>query len=187
MKGFRMKKWLLRIVGGFVGVLVLAVAALALMGLRQDAGVSIASIEIAATPEQIWPWIEEPEKFKRWVGWVVSVDVANPEVQGVGRKTVVMMNEPSSPEPVRIESIWTEYQPPTKFSADVSFPGLFTGSQTHQLTDLGNGRTRMQTESRIHYDAWYVRLIEPLATPSSTSKLESDLATLKPLVEAADH
>jgi hypothetical protein len=38
-------------------------------------------------------------------------------------------------------------------------------------------------ESRIRYTPWLVRLLEPLATPSATSKLDQDLAALKALVE----
>lgn len=179
-----MKKWIVRVLGGFAGILFLAVVVLAAMGLRQDAGVSVASVEIATSPETVWPWLVENEKFKQWVGWVVGVEVLNPEVTGVGRRTVTLMEEPGSPERVRIEAVWTEVARPTRFSADVRFPGLFTGTQTHALTDLGNGRTRVQTETRIHYDAWFVRLLEPIATPSSTGKIESDLLALKKLVEA---
>ncbi len=180
-----MKKWLVRVLAGTVGVLVLLVAVLALMGQREDAGLSLASIEISAPTEQVWRWIEEPDKFKQWVGWVTSVEVLNSEVNGVGRKTVVLMNEPGSSELVRIESVSTAYDPPRHFSADVALPGFFTGSQSYQLTDLGGGLTRVQLESRIHYTMWMVRLLEPVATPSSTPKLEQDLVTLKSKIEEA--
>jgi uncharacterized protein YndB with AHSA1/START domain len=158
-------------------------ASLALMGLRADAGLSRSSIEIEAPPEQVWRWIEDEDKFKQWVAWVVSVEEVHPGVKGVGRKTVTTMKEPGSAEPVRIESTWTEYMPPSRMSADVAFPGLFTGSQSYELTSLGPTRTKVQIETRIHYKSWLVRLLEPLATPSSTQKNDQDLAALKRLIE----
>jgi len=178
-----MKKWLLRASFGAAGVIALAVASLTLMGLRDTAGLSTSSIEIDATPETVWPWIDQPDKFKQWVSWVVSVESPNPDVKGVGRKSIVLMKEPSSPEPVRIETVLTDYAPPMRLSADVKFPGLFTGSQTYQLKGLEGGRTRVQLDSRIHYTTWIIRLFEPLGTPSATKKLDQDFAALKRLIE----
>jgi uncharacterized protein YndB with AHSA1/START domain len=179
-----MKKWLIRIMVGLVGAVVLAAVVLWLMGLRQDAGVSRASVEINAPREQVWPWVEEGDKNKKWIGWVVDVQPVN-SVTGVGQKRVVLMNEPGSPRPVRLEAEFTEYNPPARLSADVTIPGLFTGSQGYELTDLGNGRTRVEIVNRIHYTSWFVRLFEPMATPSATSKIERDLAALKTQVEQA--
>ena len=102
-----MKRWAIRVLIGLAAAIALAVAVLAAMGLRQEAGVPRASIDIKASREQLWPWIEEAERFKQWVSLVTSVEVLNPDVKGVGRRTVVLMNEPRSPEPVRIESVWT--------------------------------------------------------------------------------
>jgi hypothetical protein len=62
-------------------------------------------------------------------------------------------------------------------------PGIFTGSQTYQLTDLGGARTRVEIASRIRYTSWFARLLEPVLTPSATCKLAQDLATLKTEVE----
>ena len=93
------------------------------------------------------------------------------------------MNEPGSPQPIRIDVVWTGYTPPAQYAVDVAFPGIFTGSQTYQLTDLGGTRTRVEIASRIHYTSWFTRLLEPLVTPSATRKLEQDLGTLKTQVE----
>jgi hypothetical protein len=125
------------------------------------------------------------DKFKQWVGWVTDVQVLNPEVTGVGRKTIVLMNEPNSPERVRLESTWTAYMPPAHLAVDVTLPGLFNGAQSHTLTNLDSGRTRVETKTRIRYTSWFIRLLEPVVTPSSTRKQEQDLAKLKALVEKA--
>jgi hypothetical protein len=178
-----MKIWLPRILLGLVGIVIAVASVLALMGRRQDAGVSRSSVEIDASREQLWPWLEEPEKFKQWISWVVEVQVINP-AEGVGRKAVVMMKSPGAAELVRIESTLTEHAPPDLLAADIVSPGLFTGSQTYQLTDLGQGRTRVDVTNRIQYTSAFFRLLEPLTTPSSTGKIKNDLAALKSLVEA---
>jgi hypothetical protein len=94
------------------------------------------------------------------------------------------MKSPGSAELVRIESTLTEHAPPERLAAQVVSPGLFTGSQTYQLTDLGQERTRVDVTTRVHYNSALVRLLEPLMTPSSTGKIEADLAMLKKLAEA---
>jgi uncharacterized protein YndB with AHSA1/START domain len=178
-----MKIWLPRILLGLVGVVIAVASVLALMGRRQDAGLSRTSAEINVSPEQLWPWLDEPDKFKQWVSWVVEVQVTHP-VTGVGRQAVVMMQSPGSSELVRIETTLTEHAPPHRLAADIVSPGLFTGSQTFQLTDLGQGRARVDVTNRIHYTSALVRLFEPLMTPSSTGKIDGDLAMLKKLAEA---
>jgi uncharacterized protein YndB with AHSA1/START domain len=178
-----MKIWLPRIILGFFGLVIAVTCVLALMGRRQDAGVSRSSVEINASREQLWPWLDEPDKFKRWVSWVVEVQTVNP-ARGVGRQTVVMMQSPGSSELVRIEATLTEHAPPQRLAADIVSPGLFSGSQNFQLTDLGQGRTRVDVTNRIHYTSALVRLLEPLMTPSSTGKIDGDLSMLKKLAEA---
>jgi uncharacterized protein YndB with AHSA1/START domain len=177
-----MKKWILRGLLGLAGLLALLAGGLALMAQRADAGVSRAAIEIAATPEALWPWFNEPDKYRQWVGWVTNVEIVNPELPGVGRKAVTTMREPGSAEPVRVESVVSVYEQPHRIVADIALPGFFTGSQTVRLVDL-NGRTRVEMENRIHYTMAIVRLLEPLATPSATAKLEQDLAALKSVAE----
>ena len=179
-----MKKWLIGILGGLAGAAALATATLWLMGRRQDAGVSRASVEINAPREQVWPWIEEGDKSKKWIGWVVGVADAN-SLNGIGHKRVVLMNEPSSPNPLRLEVEFTEFNPPERLMARVAIADLFTGSQRYELTELDTGRTRVELVNRIHYTSWLVRLFEPLATPSATRKIEQDLASLKTQVEQA--
>jgi uncharacterized protein YndB with AHSA1/START domain len=178
-----MKIWIPRVLLGLVAVIIATVSVLALMGRRQDAGVSRASIELDASPEEIWSWLIDPDKFKQWVSWVVEVQVITP-VQGVGRQTVVLMKSPGSTEPVRIEVTITEHAPPRRLAATIVSSGLFTGTQTYQLTDLAQGRTRLEVINHIRYATAPLRLLAPLTTPSATRKTEGDFATLKRLVEA---
>jgi hypothetical protein len=56
---------------GFVGILLAAVAILFILASREDANKMTVSVEIDKSPAELWPWLEEPEKIKQWVGWLL--------------------------------------------------------------------------------------------------------------------
>jgi len=62
-----------------------AVVTLLILGQRKDAGHMHGSIEIAASPQQLFPWLVEGDKLKQWVSWLVEVRVPDPTVHGVER------------------------------------------------------------------------------------------------------
>ena len=169
---------------GLVGLVLLAVGVLAAMGQRADAGVSRVTVEIEAPMETVWEWLEEDAKFRQWVSWVESVEYLNPDVKGVGRRTVVEMKEPGQAEAVRVEAVTTSYDPPRSVASEIRAEGVFTGTEMYRLTALDGGRTRVEVENRIRYTPWLFRLIEPLATPMADEKLRGDMASLKAHVEA---
>jgi len=80
-------KWALRIGGTIVAVLVVAAAGLWIASNRRDAGRMRASVEIERAPEEIWPWITEPEQLTQWVGWLAEVrpDTTTPD-EGIGHR-----------------------------------------------------------------------------------------------------
>jgi len=75
-------KYVLRIGGAIVAVLLIGAAGLWIASNRRDAGRMRASVEIERAPEEIWPWITEPEQLPQWVGWlaVVKPDTTSPAV-----------------------------------------------------------------------------------------------------------
>ena len=66
-------KWVLRILGGLAGVLILGVAVLFAMSQRANAGKMRNSIELNAPAERVWAWVTEPDKLTQWVSWLVEV------------------------------------------------------------------------------------------------------------------
>src|SRR5215471_7674997 len=83
-------KWIVRILGGIVALLVLAVFGLFLAGKRADAGRTHASLDVAASREQVWPWLTEPDKMKQWVDWLVEVRASDPVARPGAKRTLVM-------------------------------------------------------------------------------------------------
>jgi len=175
-------KWVIRIVGGFLAVILLAVAVLAIVGHRAGAGRIHASAELNGSPDQVWPWLNEGERLKQWVSWLV--EVRGWGQGGVGAKRIwVMKDENNGGALMEIEGMCSEYAPPSRLTVQLKSSDAFDGQQAYRLTDLGGGRTRLEVDSSFHFTSPFAQLMEPLITPAAEKKMVSDMARLKSLVE----
>jgi uncharacterized protein YndB with AHSA1/START domain len=176
-------KWILRILGALAVLVILAVAALAVAGQRAEAGHSRASIEVAASPEQVWPWLNDPDKLKQWISWLIEVRGGTP---AAGTKRVlVMKDENNHGQLMEIEETILDCTPPSHLSMTLSVPGSFTGDHNFQVTDLGSGHSRLDIQMGYRFDSWFARLMEPIVSRLVRQKMESDMAHFKQMVEAS--
>jgi uncharacterized protein YndB with AHSA1/START domain len=179
-------RWFLYAVGGLVGLILLGVLALALLGLRPGAGAVTSQIEIERPPQEIWPWLTEGEKIKRWVSWLVEVHDLTPGVEGVGARTRWVLIDPNlNDQRVEILGERTVWEPPLVSTMRLESPEMFTGTATYRLVDLGEAGARLEYESEFRMSHWAARLFEPLVTPQARKKAEDDMAKLKELAESA--
>jgi uncharacterized protein YndB with AHSA1/START domain len=177
-------KWVIRIAGSVFALLLIGVVVLLAMGHRAGAGQLHSSVDIAAPPAQVWTWLSDGDKMRQWVSWTVEVRNATPQFDAVGAKRVmVMKDENNGGELIQIETICTEYAPPARMKVALSSAGMFDGEQSYRLTDLGNGRTRLELNGTFHFGMWMARLMEPLITPGAQKKMDADLMQLKKLAE----
>ena len=179
-------KWLKWIGIVLAVILILPVVTLFALGLRKDAGHLHGSIEIAASPQQLWPWLEDGDKLKQWVGWLVDVQVPDPSLHGVGASHVwVMKDENNGGAMMRIVAKTRKYAPPAHLILEISSTdGQFTGENVYELVDLGSGRTRLDMDSRYHLSNWFANLMEPVVTPAAGKKMVAYAARLKSVVES---
>jgi carbon monoxide dehydrogenase subunit G len=178
-------KWLLLIGGGLVALIILALIILKLLGLRSDAGRVHHAVEINRAPAQVFRWINEPERLKQWISWLVEIrPVPGAPAAGVGAKEIFVMNDPNMKQKIEMESEVTAHEPDRKVSVKIQAAMGFTGTADYLLTPIGEGKTRLEYDSRFEYHHWMAALFEPLVTPQAKAKLEGDMATLKRLVEA---
>jgi carbon monoxide dehydrogenase subunit G len=178
-------KWLLRIGGALVALIVLAIVVLKLMGMRTDAGRIRHTVEIDRPPAQVFRWLNEPERVKQWISWLVEIrPVQGAPTSGVGAKDVFVMDDPNMKQKVELESEVTAFEPDRKISVKIHAAMGFSGDLDYILTPVGEGRTRLEYDGRYQYHHWMASLFEPLVTPQAKAKLEGDLAKLKQLVEA---
>ena len=177
-------KWIWRILAVLVAIPLLCAAVLWAMGMRGNAGHTHVSIEVHASPSQVWPWLEEPGRLKLWVSWLVEVRDQSPAPAGVGgRRIWVMRDQNNGGALMEIPFTYTEYAPPTRMTVHTSMAGMFEGSDSYRLTDLGNGATRIESDGRFRYNMWMARLMEPVITPRSEAKMNRDFARLKELID----
>jgi uncharacterized protein YndB with AHSA1/START domain len=178
-------KWVLRIGGVFVALLIIAVAVLFALGHRANAGQIHVSAELNASPEQLWPWLNQSDKVKQWISWLVEVRQDQPTT-GAGTKQIWVMHDSNNGgKPMEIEGTYTEYLPPTRQTVHVSSAGSFDGRETYRVESLGAGKTRLEIDGSFHYSEWWAELLEPLITPAAETKLRGDVARLKSLVESS--
>ncbi|SPE26820.1 conserved exported hypothetical protein [Candidatus Sulfopaludibacter sp. SbA3] len=167
-------------------LIVLPMITLLIMGQRANAGKTHASVEIAGSPEQVWAWIDDSNRLKQWVSWLVEVREPQPPQHAVGSpRTWVMKDENNGGMLLTLEGKLKEYAPPSRLTITLGSPQYqFDGDETYRLTDLGNGRTRVDVDAKYHYAQWLANLMEPLVTPAAEKKTVGDLARLKSLVES---
>jgi len=175
----------IRIGGAILGLLLIAVAGLWIASNRRDAGRMRASVEIERAPEEIWPWITEPEQLTQWVKWLREVrpDTTSP-AEGIGHRETRVIDDPRTKEPKLEAGNVTRWEPPDQMGIHVEVPDEYEGDVLYTLTDLGNGRTRVEQDGRFTFDKRFASLLEPLMTPGAMRKMFDDMKRLKEKVEA---
>ncbi len=178
-------KWVVRIVGALAALLLVCVLGLWIASNRRDAGRMRVSIEIARPPEEIWPWMTEPDRLTQWVGWldVVEPDSTTP-MEGIGHREVWVMNDPRMKQKLLVPGTITLWEPPRQMGVHLEVPEMFVGDVLYSLSDLGNGRTRVEQDGRIRYLKRFATLLEPMVTPEAMRKLFDDMKRLRTKVEA---
>lgn len=164
--------------GGLAALALSGILILSAMSLRPDAGRLHASTEIARKPGEVWPWLSEADKVKLWVSWLKEVRPVS-----ANREIWVMQNPDSGGEQIEVEGTVTSSNPPRSMTIRSAAKGGFEGEQTYELTDLGNGRTRLETHGVFRYIHPLARLMEPVVTRSANEKMTNDFAKLKGLLE----
>jgi hypothetical protein len=178
-------KWIVRIGGALIALLVLGVGGLWLASNRSDAGRMRGSIEIARPPEEIWPWMTRADRLTEWVGWLSAVepDSTTPD-SGIGHRETWVLDDPRMKRHVRVPGTITLWEPPREMGVHVEFPGVGDGDVFYRLVDLGNGRTRLEQDGRFRYQGGFVKLMEPMITPDAMRKMLADMNRLRGKVEA---
>ena len=167
-----------------VGLIAIAFVTLLVMGSRPDADRMAGSIDIAKPPLTVWAYVEEPDKLKSWISWVVEVRDETPGRRGVGSRYVLVMEDRNNGNVrMNVAHEVVAYDESRRKTMRLSTPGMFSGVGTYTLQDLGNGQTRLAEDSRYHFDNWFARLMTPLVMSAAHKKMVEDLQRLKSLAE----
>jgi uncharacterized protein YndB with AHSA1/START domain len=173
------------IVGGLVGLVVLAVCALFLASRLPGAADTHVAIDIARPPEVVWAWITEPAHVKQWVGSLVDVRQDSTGIETVGARETWIMDDPGTKRRMEIPAVVTACDKPRSISVHIDATGMmFTGDLTYALTATVGG-THLGQDGQWHYSDAVTRFLVPLITPAANKKGQDDFARLKELIEAA--
>ncbi len=180
-------KWIVRILGGLVALLVLCVAGLWVAGMRPGHGHVVAEIEIDRPAPQVFRWLAEDERVKKWVGGLTEVRLVSAPAGGgeVGKK--FHMVEYYNAQRVDMEMEVTKFEKDRALSLLISSVGdpnnAFTETGDYMLSEQ-NGKTRLRFEVQTKYSGFVLGLLEPLITPKAQEKLQEDFHRMKELAEA---
>jgi len=180
-------KWIVGVLGGLIALVVLGTVALWLYGFRSEAGHSVGEIVIDRPPAQVFRWLTDDGRLKKWIGGLSEIHEVTPRPSGgeLGRK--FRMTESYQGQSVQMEAVVTKFEQDRAISISVTSvadpDSGFTETADYTLTELG-GKTRLRLDGKAKYTGFVVRLLEPMITPKATEKLREDLARMKSLVEA---
>jgi uncharacterized membrane protein len=172
------KKKVLTALGIGVGIVALAAAILLGLGMRPGAGTIKASIEIGRSPDQVWPWLHDPDKLKTWVSWLLEV-----RQQTETRQIWVMEDRNNGNARMEIFCDFTTNEKPKRMVVDVNSLGGFEGETVFTLTSQGATRTKLEQSSTYRFHHWFAKLMTPVIAYSAQRKLADDLTQLKAELE----
>jgi uncharacterized protein YndB with AHSA1/START domain len=179
------KKWWIWILGIPAGLLLLASGVLLILGAMPDSNRLQSSIVIQRRPEVVWPWLYKPNKLLRWVSWLKEVREEGEGDIRVGGKAVWIMEDRNNNNALMaITGVAERVEPYRLIAIRLSAEEGFHGESIYTLTDLGNGATRLDSDSRYHMPSVMFRLLMPMVIPQARQKMNSDLERLRAEIEA---
>jgi carbon monoxide dehydrogenase subunit G len=180
-------KWMARVLGGLVGLCVVLVAGLWLVGLRPGHGHVAAEVEIARPAPEVFHWLNDDERVKKWISGLVEIKKLSSGENGGEVGSKFRMSEVYGGEQVEMVMRVTGFELNRSIEMEVWSVGDpkngFTEKAKYTLTEQG-GKTRLALEAQAKYFGFLPRLFEPVMTPAATKKLHDDFQRLKSLAEA---
>jgi uncharacterized protein YndB with AHSA1/START domain len=102
------------------------------------------SIEIAAPPEKIWPFLIEPEKIMKWFTFLKKFEYTSTQKSGVG--TTFYYEEKSGPQLMKLNYVVTEWMENKKLAFKLSSGPLKKDDQIWSLEAIPSGTRFTMTE-----------------------------------------
>ena len=141
------------------------------------------TVEIACAPEQLWPFLDEPEKQKRWMKGLLANEQTGP--RGVGSTFRMTIQE--GRKAAEYQGEVTAYDPPrhlaVRFGGGAFPKGMCMHVDYRLVPQVGRTRLDYVAEAGGARLPWVFRLLMPLLQLFSRLQLNSFLRTLKRLAE----
>ncbi len=137
------------------------------------------SIEIARPPEDVFAYLADGERMKRWIGGLLEftpLDGSEPRPGSRARQRVQQAGRTFA-----VESEITEFEPNERLTARIE-GRAFTSTVSYRLEPTDGG-TRLTASAESDLHGLGGRLLAGVAARQAQRKLGADLARLKTLLE----
>jgi hypothetical protein len=162
-----MKKWLLYILAGLVGLIALAFAIGAMLPKEHTAS---RAMRFRPKPAELFAIVSDFAKYPEWRTGVTRVDVEGP----VGTGTIIREHGPNGIIPYRIEV----FEPPSKILTRIADSSLaFGGTWTFEVFQNDSGSELVLTENGEIYNPIFRLLAKFFFSPYET--IDTYMADLK--------
>ena len=138
------------------------------------------SVEIAAPPALIFPWLAASERRCEWMGALTESEPLTEGAPEVGSRFRDVFEDLG--RRVELEAEIVELDPPRAMTVQL-VSDVFDATSSQRLEELAGGRTRLTAVIETEYKQRTARLAAPVVTRHAQRRLEQDLARLKKLVE----
>jgi uncharacterized protein YndB with AHSA1/START domain len=137
------------------------------------------TIDIAASPKAIFPWLIEPDLLSRWIRGFVSSEPTTDAPTRVGSRSRDILEE--NGRRLVIETEITEFIPDRRLSVHIRFDGGESDDQ-YDLESVGPGtRLTYVSEARLKGP---MRLLTKVIARQLRARAERDFGSLRDRVES---
>ena len=143
-----------------------------------------ANNEIDCTPEQLWPWLSEPERMKQWMKGLEEIVPDAPGPARAGATYRMRIREGRKVTEYREELL--AYEPPRRIRFKITGGSFGTMSfcGENELIDAGGGRTRLRYSGWTEGGSWWCKLLMPIGMLFASFQARGFHGTLKRLAES---
>jgi carbon monoxide dehydrogenase subunit G len=134
------------------------------------------------SPRELWPWLDDPERCKRWMKGLLEVRQTSRGPKGKGTTAIMVIQEGG--KPVEYEETILEYEPERRFKLRMVGGCLKTMAieVDYTLEDLGS-RTNLHYEFACESQSTLLKLFGPIFGIFARMQVKRFFRTLKGLAE----
>jgi carbon monoxide dehydrogenase subunit G len=142
------------------------------------------SAEFACSPEQLWPFLEDPDKLRLWMKGVLEDHASRGGPIGLGSKFSMKFRQGGKTEHYRAEILI--YDRPKHLGLKMKGGDFQHETEMFidfKLSDLGDGRTRLDYLENWDSAGALTQLVSPVVKLFNKMQLKGFFKTLRTLVE----
>jgi len=139
------------------------------------------SVTIDRPTAEVFPWLHEPERMKRWMTGFQETRILTEGGLRVGARSIDVIE--SGGERYEMETEITALEQNRLLTARIVHES-FTSLVSYELEEL-DGRTTVTYSCETRFAPFFLRILAPLIGRAAANQLEQSLANLRSVIEAS--